>query len=304
MFYGIQNAIWSDVHSLVFGVSFLAWFVYFVDIKKWKLSWLFFILTLLCKEDMALLTLLISLTLLIVKRDKTQLGFIAISILYLYAIFFVYFPYFVPGGYRFQNHSGLLTHLDPKTFYDTQSKKDVLFYSILSYGFLPLLCPIYLLAALGDVAKYFIIGNTVVSSGQSIFGHYRSSLALLLIWPTIVSIGKYMWLNRHYVGIYVLIFAFAMQYSLHSPLSYFAKRWFWTPSPSVTSMNTMIHTIPTDASVVTQINILPHMSHRNNEFIDRKSTRLNSSHTVISYAVFCLKKKKLILSTSSPLNII
>src|SRR5260221_14558403 len=27
-------------------------------------------------------------------------------------------------------------------------------------------------------------------------------------------------------------------------------------------------------------------------FADRKSTRLNSSHTVISYAVFCLKKKK------------
>src|SRR5260221_8178075 len=26
-------------------------------------------------------------------------------------------------------------------------------------------------------------------------------------------------------------------------------------------------------------------------FLDRKSTRLNSSHTVISYAVFCLKKK-------------
>src|SRR5438132_4149731 len=28
---------------------------------------------------------------------------------------------------------------------------------------------------------------------------------------------------------------------------------------------------------------------------DRKSTRLNSSHTVISYAVFCLKKKKKII---------
>src|SRR5438132_14287254 len=26
-------------------------------------------------------------------------------------------------------------------------------------------------------------------------------------------------------------------------------------------------------------------------YVDRKSTRLNSSHTVISYAVFCLKKK-------------
>src|SRR2546426_3617951 len=31
--------------------------------------------------------------------------------------------------------------------------------------------------------------------------------------------------------------------------------------------------------------------HRRNER-DRKSTRLNSSHLVISYAVFCLKKKK------------
>src|SRR2546427_3260502 len=29
---------------------------------------------------------------------------------------------------------------------------------------------------------------------------------------------------------------------------------------------------------------------------DRKSTRLNSSHSQISYAVFCLKKKKQILS--------
>src|SRR5690349_23975156 len=33
------------------------------------------------------------------------------------------------------------------------------------------------------------------------------------------------------------------------------------------------------------------MSHRSGE-TDRKSTRLNSSHVEISYAVFCLKKKK------------
>src|SRR3989442_811110 len=32
---------------------------------------------------------------------------------------------------------------------------------------------------------------------------------------------------------------------------------------------------------------------------DRKSTRLNSSHVRISYAVFCLKKKKQILSRRS-----
>src|SRR2546429_5686315 len=33
--------------------------------------------------------------------------------------------------------------------------------------------------------------------------------------------------------------------------------------------------------------------------LDRKSTRLNSSHGYISYAVFCLKKKKMYLPCSS-----
>src|SRR5438034_5697759 len=40
----------------------------------------------------------------------------------------------------------------------------------------------------------------------------------------------------------------------------------------------------------------PHHGHsgaRDRRFRDRKSTRLNSSHTVISYAVFCLKKKNI-----------
>src|SRR5258708_21293121 len=36
-----------------------------------------------------------------------------------------------------------------------------------------------------------------------------------------------------------------------------------------------------------------HFTFEKSDFIrDRKSTRLNSSHQIISYAVFCLKKKK------------
>src|SRR5688572_31888317 len=35
------------------------------------------------------------------------------------------------------------------------------------------------------------------------------------------------------------------------------------------------------------------LAHRCTEAGDRKSTRLNSSHSQISYAVFCLKKKKI-----------
>src|SRR5258708_26573819 len=38
------------------------------------------------------------------------------------------------------------------------------------------------------------------------------------------------------------------------------------------------------------VGLFPAGAHRC--FRDRKSTRLNSSHQIISYAVFCLKKKK------------
>src|SRR5256885_11056689 len=42
------------------------------------------------------------------------------------------------------------------------------------------------------------------------------------------------------------------------------------------------------------------LSVRRVEARDRKSTRLNSSHLVISYAVFCLKKKKNKTSYTAP----
>src|SRR3712207_7369830 len=44
--------------------------------------------------------------------------------------------------------------------------------------------------------------------------------------------------------------------------------------------------------------------HEVDEGQDRKSTRLNSSHANISYAVFCLKKKKTFISRFSYLSII
>src|SRR5437762_8007887 len=36
-------------------------------------------------------------------------------------------------------------------------------------------------------------------------------------------------------------------------------------------------------------------------YVDRKSTRLNSSHRCISYAVFCLKKKIMLIAEGRPL---
>src|SRR5687768_18196093 len=50
----------------------------------------------------------------------------------------------------------------------------------------------------------------------------------------------------------------------------------------------------TSPIIETAHNLVKHSSHNSNDGsgpLDRKSTRLNSSHGYISYAVFCLKKK-------------
>src|SRR2546430_13608159 len=48
------------------------------------------------------------------------------------------------------------------------------------------------------------------------------------------------------------------------------------------------------------VELLGHLPRTQALALDRKSTRLNSSHSQISYAVFCLKKKKNISDTNYP----
>src|SRR2546429_9012671 len=64
---------------------------------------------------------------------------------------------------------------------------------------------------------------------------------------------------------------------------------------------------PAFAAMMTALNIpftlmLIGIVLRGSAFIDRKSTRLNSSHGYISYAVFCLKKKKATLTLIPPIS--
>src|SRR2546430_11819084 len=51
-------------------------------------------------------------------------------------------------------------------------------------------------------------------------------------------------------------------------------------------------TLPTSPNAIAESGSWPIWVGRSKATLDRKSTRLNSSHSQISYAVFCLKKKQ------------
>ena len=91
-FYGVQNALWSDVHSASFAAAFLAWFIYFLDSKKFWLTLFFAFLAITAKENIAVLTLLISFVYFIKRRDKLTTIIMLSSSIYLLFIYLLYFP--------------------------------------------------------------------------------------------------------------------------------------------------------------------------------------------------------------------
>jgi uncharacterized membrane protein len=231
-FYGIQHALWFDVHSAVFGTAFIMWFIYFLDVKKTLWASIVFLLALTSKENIALMCFLISFVFLIRTRQRYYLYFCLASILYLFIIFGVYFPYFVKGGYHYQDERGLFSDASPTYLFDTAEKRMVIFYSLLTYGFLPLLNPLYIIPFLGNLASYFILGRNVTTA-QGLFLHYRVEIAPLLVFATIFTIAKFKILNTKYTAFYLLFCYILVQYTLHLPLSYLVKPWFWTEPASV-----------------------------------------------------------------------
>src|SRR5205809_7597818 len=91
-----------------------------------------------------------------------------------------------------------------------------------------------------------------------------------------------------------------IHYALHLPFSYFFF-FFFNHTPTTEIYTLSLHdALPICAAQhVRQAQVrVKAERHRHRRLVpgderrDRKSTRLNSSHGYISYAVFCLKKKK------------
>lgn len=264
-FYGIQNAVWFDVHSITFAAAFLPWLIYFLDRHNKLGASILFILAIISKEDVALLTLLISLVFFIKEKKKLALLFAIVSLLYLAFIFLLYFPHMTQDGYRYANEGGIVSDIQPQYLYDSQDKINVYLYSLGWFSFLPLFSPLFLIPAAGDIVHYFVLGNNV-DGAHSLFMHYRVTLSILLVWPFIMTIVKYKKLNNKYMAVYLLLVISVLQYNLHVPLTYLTKSWFRTEPASATTIRNALRQIPADASVVAQNNIVPHLSQRDEIF--------------------------------------
>ncbi|MBI5045173.1 MAG: DUF2079 domain-containing protein [Candidatus Levybacteria bacterium] len=259
-FFGIQNALWFDVHSSVWGTAFFMWFIYFLDTNNRRASIITFFLTIGSKENMAAYVFLFTVVYFLMTRKKDALLFVFASIAYLLLLFKIVFPAILPKGYTYSSSQGLVSG-SPFQLFDSAIKRETLFYTFAWFGFVPLLLPLYAIPILGNLASYFILGREYVAAHE-IFMHYRVDLAPLLVSSTIFVIGRFRRLNSIFTAVYLLICLLFFQYTLHSPLSYLTKSWFWTKPSGVDSINKLIKEIPHDSDLAAQNNIFPHVSQR------------------------------------------
>lgn len=277
-FYGVQNAMWFDVHSASFAAAFLMWFIYFLDSNKFKSAILLCILAITTKENIGLLTLLISFIYFIKRKDKLTSILMIISGAYLAFIYFIYFPHIVKQEYLYQNKNGLLSNLNPLSLSDTPEKRQTIYYSLGSFGFISVLAPMFLLPAFGDFATYFILANDNPAT-HGLFMHYRITLAPLLVWATIMTIYRFKKLNNKYIALYIFCCALFFQYYLHLPLSYLSKSWFWTEPAGVKNITYIRNQLSPTDSIVAQNNIVPHISRRDQIYTlypEKKKFKVNS----------------------------
>jgi len=260
LFYGVQSAIWFDVHTSVWGSAFFIWFIYFLDTDRKKLTLLSFLLAIGSKENMAAYIFLFTGVYFLLTRKREALFYTLGAASYLFLLFKVIYPATLSSGYSYASSGGLVSG-SPLQLIDTLVKQKTIFYTFASVGFIPFLFPFYLIPIFGNFSSYFILGREYVAAHDT-FMHYRVDLLPLVFSALVFTLARYKWLNNKYIAFYLIFCALLCQYALHLPLSYLAKKWFWTQPGGVVSINKTIKDIPKSSSVVAQNNIYPHVSQR------------------------------------------
>ena len=274
-FIGIQSAVSADFHLAAITATFLSFTIYFLEIKKWRYFWIFFVLSLLCKEDVPAYLFGISLYAIITKKEYKR-GFIGafVSIAYFYCINNFFIPILQSTPIKFGNLGGKssgfirIAFNNPVEFFRNFVYPVVkirnIFLILFSFGFLPIFSSLFWLTAPFNFLRFF--------SDPARYGlhfHYTAALAPILAFSMINVMTKFkkQYLKYCFLAIAVIGSFYTNKPNLDPgyptpPISFVFKRAFWVLPPRNKDYYEMMSLIPLDASVSAQTALLPHLSHR------------------------------------------
>lgn len=263
IFYGIQFAVFFDFHPVIIGVGLLPWIAYLLETKRKMLLVVFIAILLLTQENMGIALASLGCCYLFVKEYRKQ-AFLFIIVGVISSLLLLKITALLsPIGYEYSSQISLNPFTVFADFFNSPEKQQVWFYSLGSFGFLPLLSPGAMLGVLLDLAQYFVTGPGL-SRMWSPFMHHRAILAPLLAIGTIQAMMflKSKRIPSEYVAAALVVFVLLFQYMNHFPLNKLSKAEYWRDEAWMHDNATLLSLVPKDSSVAAPQNLLPHLSHR------------------------------------------
>jgi uncharacterized membrane protein len=263
LFYGVQYAIYFDFHPIVYGMTLLVFLALAVENNNRFWTAFLIILTLTTQENMGIALLALSLFYL-VRRDKRLTGLTLGLCGLIYTLLAGEIIAFLsPVGFQYQPEIVINPLTVLRRFTDTPEKLEVWKYTLFSYGFLPFFYPPAVMGVFLDMYQYLATGQAF-SRMWSPFMHHRIMLSPILAIGTIELLNflKGPKLLMKILAVYLVLFSIAVQYYFHLPLNKLSKQEYWKREAWMDQAQKLFAKIPQAATLATQQNFVPHLSHR------------------------------------------
>lgn len=287
-FVGLQNAVISDFHEVTVAVLPLMLSYLMLIKNKIKLYLLFLLLTLGFKESNAFLGFGVGISLILLNKKWLKIGFLTcfISLIWGFLSIKIIISYFSQSGYQYTESFSL----DPTVVLSNLGsnlpiKINTVFYSFLSFGFLPIFAPSFWLTIIQDFLLRFYspFGLTRINLGL----HYSVLLSAIMGVSSVFGLNflKSKIQNRLFTNILVLLLilnAFILyRFIFHAPFGLAYNNAFYNHTKDFVFLDNLVSKVPKNASVMTQNNLAVRFTHQQAWLLRTDYKKFNPDYIVI-----------------------
>lgn len=268
LFVGLQNAVITEFHELT--VMTLPFMITFWAIVKNRIAlyFIFLLLTLGFKEVTFSLGIGLGIALILLKKEWRKVGVatILISIIWGFISLKLFIPYFNQGKYLYDSAipAGLVEKAT--ALFDQPEKRHTIFYSFISFSFLPVLSPEFWLLILQDYATRFLPAGFVTRWGLGL--HYNAQSAVILVIASIYGLKRLLNIKliskyKIFIGIFIILTSiFIFRFLLHGPFLLAINPAFYKHTKSFEFLNQVVALVPKNSYIMTQNNLATRFTHQ------------------------------------------
>lgn len=274
---GLQNALYTDIHNIVFATLPLMMLIFALYEKKWRLYWTSLLLLLGVQENMALVGVGLGLFLLLRKERhiKKAVTTIGISLLYGVIIYALVIPFFNHGPYNYRPDYPTVWYEWVTRFFSQDLKTPTIIYTFLTFGGLPLLVPALYPLVFFHFLERFVL-NTAATRWDLGF-HYNVLLSPIIFLGCIEVLRKLKnsALMKTWAILTIFVVFFLHRFVLHGPLLLATHPVFYEQTERNKFIAEFVNKVPSTGLLMTQNNMATHFTHRPVTILHKNFEKIN-----------------------------